>query len=78
MSTFFFKTNITTEEAEGRLKQKLDSLQNDQSIQSWKIDVSHPEHLLQINTIKLSSEEVKHLVREAGVDADFTKAPQVH
>ena len=34
------------------------------------------DHLLEIETNKLSPDEVKHLVREAGFEAEFTKAPQ--
>jgi len=32
--------------------------------------------LLEIETDKLSPEQVKHYVREAGFEAEFTRAPQ--
>jgi hypothetical protein len=40
------------------------------------VDFNHPEHLLEIETNTLSPEEVKHMIRAAGYEADFTKAPQ--
>ena len=76
MSTFSFKTNIHSEEAVSKLAESLDKLKADQRIESWSVDVNSPEHLLQIETTKLSSKEVEHAVRGAGFDVDFTKAPQ--
>ena len=76
MSTFFFKTNISSPDAVSKLKENLDKAKDDQLIENWQVDPSSPEHLLQIETITLSSKEVEHLVRAAGFDVDFTKAPQ--
>lgn len=76
MSTFFFKTNISSVAAVSKLKESLDKEQEAQRIQRWHVDPSSPEHLLQIETVKLSSKEVEHLVRAAGFDVDFTTAPQ--
>jgi hypothetical protein len=38
--------------------------------------MNDPEYLLEIETNKLSPDEVKHLVREAGFEAEFTRAPE--
>ena len=76
MSTFFFKTNISTVEAVGKLQKSLDKAKEDKQIVRWHADPSSPEHLLEIETITLSSKEVEHLVRAAGFDVDFTTAPQ--
>jgi hypothetical protein len=76
MSTFFFRTNISSVAAVEKLRTSLDKLKEDQSIDSWHVDPSSADHLLQIETVKLSSKEVEHLVRAAGFDVEFTKAPQ--
>lgn len=76
MSTFFFKTNISTAEAVSKLKMNLDKAKENKSIERWHADPSSQEHLLEIETIHLSSKEVEHLVRAAGFDVEFTKAPQ--
>jgi len=59
-----------------KLKERLDKAREDQDIENYKIHPTNPEHLLEIETIKLSSKEVEHFVREAGFDVEFTKAPQ--
>ncbi len=59
-----------------KLKESLDKAQAEKNIDNWRIHPTDPEHLLEIETTKLSSNEVEHLVRAAGVDAEFTKAPQ--
>jgi copper chaperone len=76
MSTFFFKTNINCLGCVTQIKPQLDKLEQNKDIERWHIDFNNPEHLLQIETNKMSPDEVKHYVREAGFEADFTKAPQ--
>lgn len=76
MSTYFFKTNINNLGSVSQIKPQLDKLESDKSIERWHIDFNNPEHILEIETNKLSPEEVKHLVRAMGFDADFTTAPQ--
>ena len=76
MSTYFFKTNINCLGCVNQIKPQLDKMENDKSIEHWHIDLNSPEYLLEIETNKLSPEEVKHIIRETGFDADFTKAPQ--
>ena len=76
MSTFFFKTDIHSLGRVAQLKPHLDKLENEKSIERWHMDFDHPEHILEIETNKLSSEEVKHLIRGMGFEAEFTKAPQ--
>ena len=76
MSTYFFKTNINCLGCVSQIKPHLDKLENNKTIERWHVDFNNPEHILEIETNKLSPEEVKHLVRATGFDAEFTKAPQ--
>lgn len=76
MSTFFFKTHAASPEATARLKNALQKMEQDQSIEQWQLN-ENADNVLQVTTNKLSPEEVKHLLRATGVDADFTVAPQV-
>lgn len=76
MSTYFFKTNLQSVNSITNIKPQLDKLEEDKTIERWHLNTIDEEHLLEIVTNKLSPEQVKHLLRAAGVDADFTKAPQ--
>ena len=76
MSTYFFKTNINCLGCVTQIKPHLDKMENDKTIERWHIDFNHPEHILEIETNKLSSEQVKHMIRETGIEAEFTKPPQ--
>ena len=75
MSTYFFKTNIEGAGGVSQIKPRLDEMEQRKDIERWHLDMNNPENLLEIETNKLSPEEVKHVVREAGFDAEFTKAP---
>jgi copper chaperone CopZ len=76
MSTYFFRTNINCIGCITQIKPKLDSLEQSGQIERWHVDANNPEHLLEIETLQMSPEQVKHFVREAGFEAEFTKAPQ--
>lgn len=76
MSTYFFKTNIEGPGSINQIKSKLDEMEQKRDIERWHLDMNNPENLLEVETNALSPEEVKHLVREAGFEAEFTKAPQ--
>ncbi|MFN2458997.1 MAG: hypothetical protein ABR502_12420 [Chitinophagaceae bacterium] len=76
MSSFFFRTNINSQQKQAEAKAFLETLQNNQDIDGWQLDVNHPEHILQIETVQFSSETLKHALNEAGIDAEFTTAPQ--
>jgi hypothetical protein len=76
MSTYFFKTNIKGPGSINQIKPRLDEMEQKRDIEHWHLDMNNPENLLEIETNKLSPEEVKHVVREAGFEAEFTKAPQ--
>lgn len=76
MSTYFFKTNIKGPGSVNQIKPRLDEMEQRRDIERWHLDMNNPENLLEIETNKLSPEEVKHLVREAGFEAEFTTAPQ--
>jgi hypothetical protein len=77
MSIYHFKTNINSLGGVSQIKPKLDNLENNKDIEHWHVDLNDPDYVLRIETNKLSPAEVKHLVREAGFEAEFTKAPQV-
>lgn len=76
MSTYHFRTNIEGPGGVNQIKPKLDELERSHEIERWHLDMNTSENLLEIETNKLSPEQVKHLVREAGFEAEFTKAPQ--
>ena len=76
MSTYFFKTNIKGPGGVNQIKPRLDEMEQRQDIERWHLDMNNAENLLEIETNKLSPDEVKHLVREAGFEAEFTTAPQ--
>jgi len=76
MSTYFFKTNINCLGCASQVKPHLDELEQNHDIEHWNVNLNSPEYLLEIETDKLSPEEVKHYVREAGFEAEFTRAPQ--
>ena len=76
MSTYFFKTNINCIGCATQIKPHMDKLEHHKDIQRWHVDLNSPEHLLEIETDKLSPEQVKHYVREPGFEAEFTWAPE--
>lgn len=76
MSIFFFKTGVNSIAETAKLKESLDKAQENKDIDNWRIHPTDPEHLLEIESNKLSSNEVEHMVRAAGIDAEFTTAPQ--
>jgi len=76
MSTYFFKTNINSISGVTQIKPHLDKLEQSKEIEHWHVDLNDPEHVLRIETNKLSPEQVKHYVRETGFEAEFTRAPQ--
>ena len=76
MSTFFFKTDVNSIAEVSKLKEQLDKAKEAKDIDNWRIHPTDANHLLEIESNKLSSKEVEHLVRAAGFDVEFTKAPQ--
>lgn len=76
MSTFFFKTDVNSIVEVSKLKERLDKAKETNDIDDWRIHPTDPQHLLEVETNKLSSNEVEHLIRAAGFDVEFTKAPQ--
>ena len=76
MSTFFFKTpELKTDST--RIQQCMESMQNDGTIQRWQIQAHDGDPVLAIDTLSLSSEQLKHQIREGGIDVEFAKPPQV-
>lgn len=76
MSTYFFKTNINCAGCQTQIQPHLDKLKESNQINRWNVDLGSREHILEIETSKLSPEQVKHYIREAGFEAEFTRAPQ--
>ena len=76
MSTFFFKTDVNSIVEVSKLKERLDKAKETNDIDAWRIHPTDPQHLLEVESNKLSSNEVEHLIRAAGFDVEFTKAPQ--
>ena len=76
MSTYFFKTNLDNPGIVTQVKPHLDKLETDKDIDRWHLNMNNHEGLLEIETQKLTPEEVKHILRALGIEADFTKAPQ--
>jgi copper chaperone len=75
MSTYFFKTNINCMGCATQIKPHLDKLEQSREIDRWHVDLNNPDHVLEIETQKMSPEQVKHYIREAGFEADFTRPP---
>lgn len=76
MSTYFFKTNLHNLGGITHLKPHLDKLEQSKAIDRWHLNADHPDGVLEIETQQLSPEQVKHELRAAGIEADFTIAPQ--
>ena len=76
MSTYFFRTNINCIGCASQIKPHMDKLESSRDIEHWHVDLNSPEFLLEVETNKMSPEEVKHYVREAGFEAEFTGAPR--
>jgi copper chaperone len=75
MSTYFFKTNINCVGCATQIKPHLDKLEQSREIDRWHVDLNNPDHVLEIETQKMSPEQVKHYIREAGFEAEFTRPP---
>jgi hypothetical protein len=75
MNTYFFKTNINCLGCATQIKPRMDRLEQSKEIEHWHVDLNSPEYLLKIETDRMSPEQVKHYVNEAGFEAEFTKAP---
>ena len=76
MSTYFFKTNINCVGCASQVKPHLDKLEQSKDIEHWNVHLNTPEHLLEVVTNKMSPDQVKHYIREAGFEAEFIRAPQ--
>lgn len=75
MSTFFFTTaELKTDNT--RIQQCMEKLKMEGSINTWQIKAYSGDPVLAVETITISSEELKHKIREGGVDVEFSKPPQ--
>jgi hypothetical protein len=50
----------------------MDKLEQKNEIEHWNVHLNTPEHLLEVVTNKMSPEQVKHYIRKAGFEAEFT------
>lgn len=75
MSTFFFKSaELKTDST--RIQQCMESMQREGLIMRWQIQAYDGDPVLAVDTVTLSSEQLKHQIREGGIDIDFAKPPQ--
>lgn len=73
MGKYQFKTNINCLGCVTQIKPHLDKLEQDHTIEHWHVNMNDPNYLLEIETDKLSPDEVKDYVRSAGFEAEFTR-----
>lgn len=76
MSIYHFKTATQGTGILEVIKPSLERLQTTKDIERWEVHIFNSTEVLEIETNKLSPEEMKHLLRESGFDAEFTKAPE--
>lgn len=76
MSTYFFKTNIHCTKCVAQIRPLMERMELSGKIDRWQVDLNSSDHVLEVETQKLSPEQVKHYIREAGFEADFTTPPQ--
>ncbi|HEX6332620.1 MAG TPA: hypothetical protein VFZ78_00255 [Flavisolibacter sp.] len=76
MSRYFFKTNINCLGCASQIKPHLDKLEQAHEIDHWQVHPMDPQHLLEIETTRMSPEAVRNYVLQAGFEAEFTAAPQ--
>lgn len=70
MSTFLFKsTELKTDST--RVQECLDALKYKGTIKTWNLDAPGGEPVLSVETLEISSEELKHLIRGCGIDVEF-------
>jgi hypothetical protein len=75
MSTFFFKTaELKTDST--RVQQCMETMQREGVIDRWQIKAYDGDPVLAVDTLSLSSEQLKHQIREGGIDVEFSKPPQ--
>jgi copper chaperone len=75
MSTYHFKTNLKCDDCVAAIKPALDELMHNGDIEHWEVALQSPEKTLVVETLRLTPDKVKHLLREKGYEAQFTMAP---
>ncbi len=75
MSTFFFKTTELKTDST-RVQDCLEALKQKGTVQNWQIKSKGGEPVLSVDTVEVSSEGLKHLIRECGIDVEFSEPPQ--
>lgn len=80
MSTYFFKTDIDDTGTAVHIKPHLDRLEQSKEIAHWRVHVQDPQHVLEIESGKMSLEEIRNYLEEKGIRAEpmpVKKAPRV-
>lgn len=70
MKELKFTTNIKCMGCVSKVKPFLD---NESKIDSWNVDLEHPDRILTIKTDKLKAEEISELIKNAGYIANEIK-----
>jgi copper chaperone len=65
-----FKTNIN---CSGCVAKVAPALDQEPAIQAWKVDTSHPDKLLSVESETLGAEAIVELVKAAGFQAEPKK-----
>jgi hypothetical protein len=78
MGTYYFKTNINCIGCASQVKPHLDRLEKGKEIKHWNVHLNTPDHLLEIVTDRLSPEELKLYLHEAGFEAEVTKVTKAN
>lgn len=76
MSTFHFKIPAYQSLNEASLSNCLQALKEQGEVESWNIEKTEKGQYLAVETLTISSEKLKHKLRETGIDVEFTEAPQ--
>ncbi|MDO4880615.1 MAG: cation transporter [Capnocytophaga sp.] len=66
MNTFEFKTNFKCQGCVDKVAKELDK---NELINSWKVDLSHPDKILRVET-SLPSSEIQKIIEKAGYKAE--------
>lgn len=67
--TYSYKTNINCIGCVQQVKPHLDQLEQSKEIQHWHLDLNNPDHVLTIDTTRLTSDEVAGVIAGAGFRA---------
>lgn len=70
MSKYIFKTNINGIGYASQVKPCLDKPEQSGPIERWQVHPTDPDHTLEIESLKLNTEQIRNYVRNAGFEAE--------